>query len=128
MAKALRNKFASQVSFLSGFSFLSGMTRIAKEKLCYHFEKHKYSLGQEVISEGDYIDYVYLIEQGEFEVSKTLYLHKKRDATYAYYMRSICKENFDILEKVFTEDSKVLFTEDQFELYHIKKRAIWTPK
>lgn len=33
MAKAMRNKFASQVQFLSKFSFLSGMTRIAKEKL-----------------------------------------------------------------------------------------------
>lgn len=62
MAKAIRNKFAKKVEFLSGFPFLANLTRITKEKLGLSIRDESYTLNQVVISEGDKLEYVYLIK------------------------------------------------------------------
>jgi len=128
MAKVLRNKCANQVNFLSNFSFITGMTRITKEKLWYLLERHKYTLGQEVLIESENLNYVYLIEDGEFEINKTMYLLKKRDATYSYYLRSISQEKNEHLDKILTTKSRILYTDNKNEWYHIRSGMKLIPK
>ena len=74
MAKALRDKFAEQVAFLSYFPFLSQLTRITKEKLWFILNPCKYSLGQIVINEGEELRDIFLVENGEFEITKNMYI------------------------------------------------------
>lgn len=77
MAKALRDKFAEQVAFLTAFPFLSNLTRITKEKLCFMMKPTKYTFGQVVINEGEELNNIFLVESGEFEVSKNMYIYRK---------------------------------------------------
>ena len=70
MAKALRDKFAEQVTFLSSFPFLAPLTRITKEKLWFILKPCKYNYGQIVINEGEELKNIYLVENGEFELTK----------------------------------------------------------
>ena len=77
MAKALRDKFAEQVAFLTAFPFLASLTRITKEKLWFMMKPTKYSIGQVVVSEGEELNNIYLVESGEFEVSKNMYVYRK---------------------------------------------------
>lgn len=77
MAKALRDKFTEQVTFLTAFPFLANLTRITKEKLCFMMKSTKYTLGQIVISEGEELNNIYLVESGEFEVSKNMFIYRK---------------------------------------------------
>lgn len=65
------------------------MTRITKEKLGFLLKKVKYTIGQNVITEGEELHDFYLIENGEFEINKTVCVRKKSIEVYAYFLRSI---------------------------------------
>lgn len=128
MAKSLRNKFAAQVSFLSKFPFLSGMTRITKEKLGYLMKKTKYTHGQVILSEGEDVKSLYLIESGEFEINKKVFLEKKRDSTLAYYLRSVSFNKNDSLHKILTSKSQILFSSNNAELHYYLSGLKMLPK
>lgn len=75
MAKVIREKFASQVQFLSKFPYLNHLTRKGKEKLCFFLKQERYTIGQKILKEGQPNPYIYLISSGEFEVSKAIYVN-----------------------------------------------------
>lgn len=123
MEKSIRSKFSSKVQFLSGFPFLAGMTRIAKTKLWYIMKEQKYIAGQKVILEGDDLKHVYLIEKGEFEVHKAVYLKSNRNLTYGHYLRVNSSYKFDSFKKMLNEESKIVFSNEKYELDNFKSKT-----
>lgn len=128
MQASLKDKFAAQVSFLSGFPFLSGMTRITKEKLGYIMKKEKYTHGQNIVTEGESLNYIYLIESGEFEIIKTISLNKKRNAVYGKFLRSVSLTQNNNLSKVLNDKSIMLFSNNVNELHDTKNDTKLLPK
>ena len=87
VGQMLRKKFEKKVEFLNKFSFLSGMTRIKKEKLWFSMKKQIFNIGQKVMIEGVKWDEVFFVEKGKFEITKTLYIQKARTIQYYEYIR-----------------------------------------
>ena len=52
------------------------MSRLTLEKLALFLKKEETFRGQQLIREQDESGYIYFIESGEFEVSKTVYINK----------------------------------------------------
>jgi CRP-like cAMP-binding protein len=65
-----RNNIAKKTEFLQGFKLFSELTVHTLQKLTFYMEEKKYSFKQLVYGEGDKSDGVYLIKDGEFEVTK----------------------------------------------------------
>ena len=76
MGKILRKKFEKKVDFLTKFMFLTGMSRIRKEKLWFSMKRETFEIGQKVVIEGTEINDIFFVEKGEFEVTKYIFLHK----------------------------------------------------
>ena len=76
MGKILRKKFEKKVDFLTKFVFLTGMSRIKKEKLWFSMKREIFKIGQKVVIEGTEIKDIFFVERGEFEVTKYIFLHK----------------------------------------------------
>lgn len=64
------------VSFFDKFNFIKPLTYQTKTKLAYYGKEIKYSIGQTVFNEGDLCSTIYLIKDGEFEISKDIYSYK----------------------------------------------------
>lgn len=128
MEKLLKDKFAAQVNFLSGFPFLSGMTRITKEKLGFMMKKKSFKLGNEVVIEGDQLNDLFLIESGEFEINKTVYINRKRENIYGHFLRAVSLKHHDDYGKILTEKSSILLSDNANELQQTKSATKLYPK
>ena len=58
------------------------MTYTTKAKLAYRLKEKQFTLGQLVYSEESDSNYVYFIENGEFEIWKELYLIKNKNSSF----------------------------------------------
>jgi len=122
MEKSLKNKFAERVKFLDSFPFILNLTKIAKEKLSLVMTREEYKSGQCLMTEGDPLKYVYLIEEGEFEVQKTVHLDKKIDMVYGYFLRVFSTKNLETLKKLLGRD-RIAYTGDQNEKYKLHEES-----
>lgn len=64
------------VQFLSQYDFLKGLTYDTKAKISYNFNRKSYHLGQDVYKEGSAASKIYLIESGQFVITKDLYISR----------------------------------------------------
>jgi len=76
LGKATRKKFANMLKFMENFIIFKNMSRLTLEKLALFLKKEETFRGQQLIREQDESGYIYFIESGEFEVSKTVYINK----------------------------------------------------
>lgn len=60
------------ISFLKQIPFISHWSKNALSKLYYAVEKVDTFRGNRIIKEGDPIDYIYIVKEGEFEILKYL--------------------------------------------------------
>lgn len=60
------------IKFLRQLPFLAHWSKNVLGKLSYAIEKVPCIRGQKIVKEGDPADYVYIIERGEFEITKYL--------------------------------------------------------
>jgi CRP-like cAMP-binding protein len=59
-------------NFLKQIPFISHWSKSLLTKLYYSIEKVNFIRGQKVIKEGDPVEYIYIVNQGEYEVVKYL--------------------------------------------------------
>jgi len=85
--KNLRKKYAKDVEFLSKFTFLEDLTRKTKQKICYPMITQNFVLNQKLFSEGDPVKYIYFLEEGEFEVTKTHYIKNQKTDVRCEFLR-----------------------------------------
>ena len=71
-----------KVDFLNMYTFLANLTYTTKAKLAYRLKEKQFTLGQLVYSEESDSNYVYFIENGEFEIWKELYLIKNKNSSF----------------------------------------------
>ena len=64
------------VEFLDCFNYIKHLTYQTKIKLAYFGVEKRFSYGQKVFDEGEPTKYIYLIKQGDFEISKDVYFIK----------------------------------------------------
>ena len=82
-------------------------------------KKEEYKLGQNVILEGDRQRYVYFIEEGEFEMQKTIYLQKRGDSIYGQYLRLSSQDKIYNLQRVLNKN-EITYSKERNELANFK--------
>jgi len=72
LAKIEARKLRKLIDFFKSIPFLSNNSKTYLTKLHYSFEQRNVIRNQEIYREGDPSDMVYLVREGEFEVSKRI--------------------------------------------------------
>ena len=67
----MRSKFL----FLSSLSYFKLISSFNIERLCLLAKEKSYSYGYTLFKEGEHIEYVYIIKEGEFRLMKSLPKH-----------------------------------------------------
>ncbi|CAI2383669.1 unnamed protein product [Moneuplotes crassus] len=116
MEKSLKNKFAAKVNFLNNFPFIQNLTKIAKEKLSLLMKRVECKSGQRLTTEGEDLKYIYLIEEGEFEVQKTVYFNKKVDIVDGFFLRVFSTTKLHALKKLLGRN-RIAYTEELRDKY-----------
>ena len=75
------------VEFLDQFTFLKELTYNTKAKLAYRLKTKKCVLGQTIYHEESTADKIYLIKNGQFEMSKSIYKVKEKGSSYCEFRR-----------------------------------------
>lgn len=70
IGKAQKKKIEEKTTFLQSFRIFSHFTLQTLQKLTYYIEEIKFNLGQIIYKQGDEPDGVYLVKEGEFEMTK----------------------------------------------------------
>ncbi|CAI2360861.1 unnamed protein product [Moneuplotes crassus] len=104
MGKMYRKKFAKDIDFLSNFAFLHGLTRITKQKICYPMTSREFVRGQILVSEGDQVEDIILLEEGEYEMTKNIYV--KDTKVVCEFLRIQCDKDQAFIESLLDPDSK----------------------
>ncbi|CAI2385589.1 unnamed protein product [Moneuplotes crassus] len=122
MGKMYRSKFAKDIEFLSNFSFIQGLTRITKQKLCYPMVSCEYVRGQTIVSEGSHVKDIILLENGEYEMTKNIYIQKKNKVICEYFRIESDKDQ-SLIESLLDPDSMPLtFSFDRINKEIFNKR------
>lgn len=72
-----RKKYNEKIQFLRSLPYFSQLTRASLGKLIYQFTDIKTLKDQILFREGEPSDFVYLVKEGQFEVSRSL-MHPKK--------------------------------------------------
>lgn len=67
-----RKKYNEKIQFLRSLPYFTCLTRASLGKLSYQFQEIHTIKDQVIYKEGDVADYVYLVKEGQFEVSRTM--------------------------------------------------------
>ncbi|CAI2370124.1 unnamed protein product [Moneuplotes crassus] len=133
MDKIYKKRYADTVSFLSQFNFLNYLTRKTKEKLCHHFIVEKCGVGQKIICEGSPLGYIYLIKNGEFEVTKSVFVNPNLGKLKKFkilgfdhseklkYLKIYSRKQQKYLEKLQNASFKHLISSENIPLQKIKE-------
>ena len=70
IGKGQQRKLLEKTDFLQSFRIFSHLTLQTLQKLTYYMEELTYGFNKTVYKEGDEPDGVYLIKEGEFEMTK----------------------------------------------------------
>lgn len=70
------------IRFMENFIFFKQISRLALEKFALYFSKFEVKRGNEIMKEQENAEYVYFIEEGEFEVSKTILFEKGNSQSF----------------------------------------------
>ena len=81
-----KKKLAEKVNYLKDVPFLKNVTKTKLSKLTYFFEEISFCRGQIVYNEGEEWKYVYIIKEGEFELSKRMPSSDKKLIDYTEYL------------------------------------------
>lgn len=92
IAKVVRDKRNNVVNFLKTLPIFSGITKGSIAKLTYNFKEKDFSKGQIVYNEGDVVNDVYLVTEGEFIFQKRIVVEdgrKKKGSYNQIYTESV---------------------------------------
>lgn len=78
-------------------------------------KKQTYQIGQKVMIEGTANEYIYFVEKGEFEVTKNIYIHPKRNLKFYEYLRFISTRDENFLGLLLNPDTKILYSPNKYE-------------
>ncbi|CAI2373140.1 unnamed protein product [Moneuplotes crassus] len=130
LGKAMRKKFVKMIRFMENFIFFKQISRLALEKFALYFSKCEVKRGNEIMKEQEDANFVYFIEEGEFEVSKTIWFEKdsiekgtegirdKYKADFLRYSTVNCKP--EILNLI-DQATQMVFSNEDSELQRFKK-------
>lgn len=83
-------------------------------------KKEKFVHGQKIVVEGSPIDSILFVDSGEFEIKKTLYIHKSRSSIEYKFLRYISSRDKKFLKKLLDPDTKILYSDSPDELEMLK--------
>ena len=92
IAKVVREKRNNVVNFLKSLPIFAGFTKGSLTKLTYNFKEKEFTKGQVVYREGDPINEVYLVTEGEFLFQKRIIVEdgRKKKALFSeHYTDSV---------------------------------------
>ena len=114
MQKIAEKEIEKDINFLDTFMFIKPLTFETKSKMLYFCKERKFNFGQSVFNEGDSWNNIYLIREGEFEISKEIFLTEKPEdyLKVCSFMRYYSGKSKDQLSQIFNTDTKILFTSD----------------
>lgn len=72
LSKIQQQNREKMINFLKQIPFISHMSKNTIGKIMYAIEKVPFIRGQNVVKEGDPAEYIYIVNQGEYEVIKYL--------------------------------------------------------
>lgn len=77
--------------------------------------------------EGTKIEDIFFIEKGEFEVTKYIFVHKKRNLIFYEYLRfnSINRDEI-FLKKLLNDDTRIVYSpnENEFDIFKVVKKGL----
>ncbi|CAI2372049.1 unnamed protein product [Moneuplotes crassus] len=132
LGKVMRKKFVKMIKFMENFSILSQLSRLALEKFALYFSKYEVKRGKQIMVEQEDASYVCFIEEGEFEISKTVLFEKDKikkgieehtDRYRADFLRYITPEFPEKLEHLINQQTGILFSSENDELGRFKKNS-----
>lgn len=112
-----------QHSLINSISF-KPLTYQTKTKLGYCCITRNYHFGQKVLEEGETGNKLFLIQKGEFEVTKDLYLIKDPiDNTITVQFKRLCSSKpKEFLNKLFNTRTQILYTDEILPRNSLKPR------
>lgn len=69
---SMRKKLDAKVEFFKNFRLSEGISRTNLNKLSYFFKEKQFRRRDIVFKEGDLVDHIYFVKEGEFEITKTV--------------------------------------------------------
>ncbi len=113
MKQKLQHEFEYKITFLLGFKFSQGLGNMALVKLSYLMEEINVKIGSRITLEGDKAKYIYLIRDGEFEISKKFYLKEvKFEGTHCMFLRYISTKKTKRVSQTLSPSTMMLYLEN----------------
>ena len=129
------------IEYFKSIPFLSNNSKTYLTKVQYSFEQRNYIRNQQVYFEGEPSDYVYLVKDGEFEVTKRItYKMKNKEKNRhecmkllkgnkpksALSMKDILKPQIETFRVAIVGDGQLIGEEDVIKEYEDEKRIYTT--
>lgn len=89
-------------------------------------KRKTFEIGQKVVIEGMEINNFYFVERGEFEISKYIYAHKKRNLVFYEYLRFCSTRDNVFLKQLLNSDTKTLFSphKNEYDIFGLTKKGL----
>jgi CRP-like cAMP-binding protein len=107
---------------MNNFEYLKPLSNERKKKIGTLMEEKQFSFNQNVFVEGSHDDNIYLIKEGEFEMTKDLYIKQTQKQNMLGFRRLHVDKNNPILGQLFDERTQIFLTSDHRELTRLKVR------
>ena len=107
--KAIKMKESTKiVSFLDCFEYIKPLTFNTKSKLGLLMTEKQWSLNQIIFNEGSSSDFLYLIKDGDFEVTKDIFIKTEKSQRILGFRRMCTNRSANFLKKIFNHQTQML--------------------
>ena len=119
--KAIKMKESSKiVSFLDNFECIKGLTFNNKSKLGLMMTEKQWNLNQVIFHEGSNSDFLFFIKEGDFEVTKDLFVKTDKSEKILGFRRMCTNKNIGFLRKLLNHQSQMLVSKADDLLLDLK--------
>ncbi|CAI2385961.1 unnamed protein product [Moneuplotes crassus] len=120
LGKMKKKEIQKKIEFMNQFSFISSLSYDRKTKLASFMKKKTYTFGKSVYLEGDKDDNIYFIEEGDFEMTKDIYI--LQDSNKLGFRRMVIDMQRPYLDKLINFKNQIFVTTDENELSTLKSQ------
>lgn len=114
MTESINNKKSKLAETMGQFPILDQITKQSKVMMGYCCKVQNFWVGQQVYNEGQTADSIYLIQSGEFELSKTIYVEgdSNTQEKHCIFSQMVTSKKEKIQREIFDESTKVFINKN----------------
>ena len=111
-----------RIQLLNKYVFFNPITYHKKVKFAQLMEEISFQYNQKIYSEGDENDFIFFIKEGDFEVTKEIFVKKSTKEKQIGFRRMVVSKNDTFVNKYFDSQTQVFLSGDFDEMEKLKKK------